>query len=387
MMKLNGLIWGGDMIITICPDSYKGSLTSNEASEIMKKACLKIMPEAKIFAKPMADGGEGTVDTLIKATGGRQIFKKVTNALGKQVSTYYGVDAEGKVAFLEIANIAGIAQLKDEERNPYRTTSYGVGEMLLNILDEGIQKIIIGLGGSATVDGGIGFLQALGVTFYDEAGVELNGFGADLLKVNRIDFSNLDERLKHVEIQVAADVRNPLYGRQGASYVFGPQKGATNEQVQQLDTALERYSSYIEAELGKTFNDIEGAGAAGGLGFALASIGGKLTSGAELIGHFLQIEDAIKKSDLVLTGEGKSDEQTLYGKVPNYISQIAKKYDVPVILISGSVENYERLHEHFTAAFSILNKPMTLKDAIENVEQLLYNQTVNLLQFFKTIRR
>lgn len=375
------------MQITICPDSFKGSLSAKEVSNIMAEACSRVMPNATFEIKPMADGGEGTVDALVYSTNGEFIYKEVTNAIGKRIKTYYGTDENRKTAYLEVANIAGLTQLQDHEKNPFNTTTYGLGEMIKHALDDGFNELVIGLGGSATNDGGLGLLQALGVKFFDDEGGQVGKIGKDLLNIKRVDFTGLDQRISQTKIDIASDVEQPLCGKNGASFVFGPQKGATIEQVKILDHALERYATLIEKQVGKQLKDIPGAGAAGGLGFALMSIGGVITSGAKLVSDVMNLEKSIKNSQLVITGEGKSDEQTLFGKVPSYVATLANKYEVPVILISGSVDGTKKLREKFTAVFSIVNRPMKLAEAIELSEQLLFNQVENVMKLIKTMKQ
>ncbi|MGM8216080.1 glycerate kinase family protein [Bacillaceae bacterium W0354] len=373
------------MYITICPDSFKGSLSANEVASRMAQACFEIFPSAKLTLKPMADGGEGTVEALVKATAGKRILKQVMNALGGKCKAVFGVDQQEETVFIEVANIAGLVQVPQDQRNPFHTTSYGLGEMLIHVLDEGFNKVVIGLGGSATNDGGLGFLQALGAKFFDKKNNEVGFFGRDLIRVSRVDFSQIDRRVYEAEIHVATDVDNPLCGERGASNVFGPQKGATPDQVKQLDRALDNFSQLVEEEVGRRLAKVPGAGAAGGLGFALLSVGAQLVSGAELVAKTIALEESIRESDFVLTGEGKSDEQTLYGKAPGYVAKLAKKHGVPAILISGAVERNKDLQELFLATFSIINRPLTLQDAIKNSDQLLYEQTKNVIKLFGAV--
>lgn len=323
------------MNVVIAPDSFKGSLSAKEISLIMKKSCLDVFPDAEVILKPMADGGEGTLDSLLFTTKGKRLHIPCTGPLGEKIKAPVGILGDGKTAVIEVASVSGITQVPEHKRNPYRTTTYGIGQCIQFVLDQGLRNIVIGLGGSATNDGGMGMLSALGAQFFSEDNEKPGMFGYDLLKIARVDLSRLDERLRHTRILIASDVRNPLCGQQGASHVYGPQKGATRDQVLQLDRALDRYSNLLEKQTGIQAKHTPGAGAAGGLGFALLSLGAKIKSGAELIASYSHLEETVAGADLVLTGEGQSDRQTFYGKAPGYVAQLCKKYGVPSILLSG----------------------------------------------------
>ncbi len=371
------------MKITVAPDSFKGSLSASQAAKIIKKAIKNSLLSAEVTLKPMADGGEGTLDTLIEVLGGNKINIVCKGPLGNNIHTYYGVINE-ETAIIEIAKICGLTLIQNEDRNPEKTTSYGVGEVICDVIDRGFTRIIIGLGGSATNDGGYGMLNALGVKGFDENGRELSYFGSDLYKLKRLDWSRFDSRVENIIISVANDVNNPLCGQNGASYIYGKQKGGTKEQIKKLDEALFNYSNEVAEYTKRNLQNNEGSGAAGGLGFALSSIGAKLTPGAKLIGNKINLQSSIASADLVITGEGKSDHQTLNGKAPIYVSHLAKKYTKPIILISGSVQNdNQALTNAFTSVFSITNKPMTLDDAMNQVEKLLYNQIIQVMTLIK----
>ncbi len=374
------------MNIVIAPDSFKGSLTSNEVTNIMERSIKDQYPDFNVTKKPMADGGEGTIDSLLSATKGESVPITCTGPLGKDINTTYAI-IDSKTAIIECANIAGLIQVPVDERNPDHTTTYGIGETIIDALDKGCTSFIIGLGGSATNDGGLGMLQALGMKAWDENDQKVDRFGKDLLHIQKVSFSELDPRLKDINIKVASDVDNPLCGKFGASAVYGPQKGATKEQVEQYDLALHRYSDLIESVVGQSVKKTPGAGAAGGLGFALLSIGAELVSGAKLIAEAMNMEDAIKDADLVITGEGQSDEQTLYGKAPGYIASLAKKHHVPVVLISGSLGNVDKLGELFAGCFSITNRPLTLEECMEQANILLYEQTKQVVQLIRSVRK
>lgn len=371
--------------IVIAPDSFKDSLSATRAAEIMKKAVVDIFPDCEVITKPMADGGEGTLDALLESSGGLRIPVSCTGPLGEKIKTSYGI-VNGQTAVIEYAMVAGLTQVPTSQRDPDFTTSFGLGEVMLDALEKGCTSFILGVGGSATNDGGLGMLQALGMKAWDKHGNEVNGFGRDLLLIDRVSFAAMDARLQTVEIQVACDVDNPLCGPRGASVIYGPQKGATDEQVKQFDDAMGRFASLIENELGQSFRDNAGAGAAGGMGFALLAIGAQLVSGAELIAGTADLEKWVKHACLVITGEGQSDEQTLYGKAPGYIAMLAQNYGVPIVLISGSLAgDLDVLRAQFVGCFSIINQPMSLESCIENTEKLLFEQTKSVVHFMHSV--
>lgn len=373
------------MNIVIAPDSYKGSLTSLQVSEIMKKAIRDVNKDYHVTMKPMADGGEGTLDALLMSGKGERIPILCTGPLGEKINTTYAI-VDSKTAIFECASIAGLVQVPMDKRNPDLTTSYGLGEAMIAALDKGCSSFVIGLGGSATNDGGLGMLLALGMKAWDEQGNVVGPFGKDVHHVRKVSFSDMDVRLKEVSIKVACDVDNPLCGEKGATNVYGPQKGATKEQIHNYDQALNLYGDAIESIICKSIKDFPGAGAAGGLGFALLTIGATLVSGAELLANAMNMEEAIEKADLVITGEGQSDEQTLYGKAPGYIAELAKKHHIPIVLISGSLDgDLDKLRERFAGCFSIINKPLSLEECIEQAELLLYEQTKQVIHLMGVI--
>ncbi|WP_172371746.1 glycerate kinase [Sporosarcina jiandibaonis] len=374
------------MNIVIAPDSFKGSLTSIQVINIMKKAIKNVNPNYIVIEKPMADGGEGTIESLLTATKGEKFPIKCLGPLGEEIHTIYAI-VELNTTVIECASIAGLTQVPINKRNPDITTSFGIGEAIIKALDKGCTSFIIGLGGSATNDGGLGMLLALGMKAWDQYGKEIGPFGRDVHHISRISFSELDSRLAEVDIKIASDVDNPLCGEKGASAVYGPQKGATLAQVKKYDLALDHFGDLIEAAVHKSIKTIPGAGAAGGLGFALLAIGANITSGAELLADAVNMEDAIRNADLVITGEGQSDEQTLYGKAPGYIASLATKHNVPVVLISGSLKDVEKLSSSFAGCFSIINKPLSLESCMEHADSLLYEQTKQIVQLASVIRQ
>ncbi len=327
------------MRIIIAPDSFKGSLTAAEVAASIERGVKRVLPQAETIPVPLADGGEGTVDALVSATGGRLVTKEVTGPLGERVKASYGLLGDGETAVIEMAAASGLPLVPLEKRNPMLTTTYGTGELILAALDEGCRRIIIGIGGSATNDGGAGMAQALGVKLLDEEGLDIPYGAAGLARLDRIDISSLDRRLAQVEVLVACDVDNPLTGPRGAARVYGPQKGADPQMVEELDQILERFAAIILRDLGKDVKDIPGAGAAGGLGAGLmAFLNGRLAPGVELVLAAVKLEERIQKgADLVITGEGAINEQTVYGKTPIGVAKLAKRYHLPVIAIAGSI--------------------------------------------------
>lgn len=363
------------MKIVIAPDSYKESLTAMEVAVAIENGFRHVLPEAEYIKLPMADGGEGTVQSLVDATGGDIIQHKVTGPLGEQVDAFFGLMGDGKVAIIEMAAASGLHLVAPEQRNPLQTTTYGTGELIKAVLDKGAKHIIVGIGGSATNDGGIGMAQALGIKLLDTYGKEIGYGGGALARLATIDMSELDPRLANVKLEVACDVDNPLCGEKGASAVFGPQKGATPEMVMQLDANLEHYAEIIKTQLGTDVKDMAGAGAAGGLGAALLGLlNASLRPGIEIVMDAVNLVDVIADADLVITGEGRIDSQTIHGKTPIGVARTAKKYNKPVIGIAGCLSNdCHVVHDHgIDAVFSVVPRSVSLaealKDAAENVE-------------------
>lgn len=362
------------MKILIAPDKMKYSLPAPEVAEYIRKGIVKVFPDAEFIITPLADGGEGTARALTTATGGHLVAVPVHDALQREIKAYYGITSDGETAIIEIAAASGIEHLKPEERNPLLTTSYGSGELIKAALDSGCKKFIIGLGGSATNDGGAGLTQALGAKLLDAAGKEISYGGGSLDNLHTIDITGMDVRLKNCSYTVACDVKNPLTGNNGASYVFGPQKGATAEMIVQLDSNLKHYAKVIKKSLGKDVEELPGAGAAGGLGAGLkAFLNAELTPGFEIVAELTGLEEQIKKADIVVTAEGKTDSSTLSGKVPYGVAQLAKKHQKPVLLFTGTIGNgSDKLYDAgITSIIPIVNKPMALEEAIPNTPQLL----------------
>jgi glycerate kinase len=362
------------MKIVIAPDSFKESLSALQVANAIEKGFRDVFPEAEYVKIPMADGGEGTVHALVDATGGTVVEKRVTGPLGEQVNAFFGLLGGGKTAVIEMAAASGLHLVPKEKRNPLITTTRGTGELIRAALDVGVEHIIIGIGGSATNDGGAGMIQALGGRLLDRHGNEIAYGGGSLSQLATIDLSHLDPRLKNVKIEVACDVDNPLIGPRGASVVFGPQKGATPEMAQQLDENLSHYANIIEQTLGKQIQDVPGAGAAGGLGAGLlAFLEAELRRGIEIVLDAVQFDKRVKDASLVITGEGRIDGQTIYGKTPVGVAKAAKKYNIPVIGLAGSLsDDSDIVLEHgIDALYSIVPGVIPLSKAFENAEYYL----------------
>ncbi|MDW4510658.1 glycerate kinase [Priestia megaterium] len=368
------------MKIVIAPDSFKESLTALNVCEAVEKGIRTHFPNAEISKVPMADGGEGTVQSLVDATGGQIIQAKVTGPLGKEVEAFYGILGDGKAAVIEMAAASGLHHVPVDKRNPFITTTRGTGELILKALDHKVKHIIIGIGGSATNDGGAGMAKALGAKLIDANGAEIKEGGGSLNQLAAIDLTNLDSRLAEVKVEVACDVDNPLTGETGASAVFGPQKGATPDIVKQLDRNLAHYAAVIEKEMDIHIQNVPGAGAAGGLGGGLlAFLSAELKPGVDIVIEATQLESYIKDADLVITGEGRIDGQTIYGKTPIGVAKTAKKHSVPVIAIAGSIgAGSEAVYEHgISALFSVVPGAVDLSEAlakaVENIERTAKN--------------
>lgn len=371
------------MKILIAPDSFKGSLSAIEVCDNIEIGIRKVCKNIDIIKVPMADGGEGTLEALIHSTNGSIYEKKVKDPLFREALGKYGILGDEKTALIEMARVSGLPLLTREERNPMNTTTYGTGELILEALNRGCRNFIIGIGGSATIDGGIGMAAALGVKFKDENNKELAPIGSSLSKIRYIDISMIDKRIKESRFTIASDVDNPLYGKEGAAYVYGPQKGADKDMVIELDKGLENYSNIIKRDLAKDIKDIKGGGAAGGLGAGLmVFLNGEMKSGIDIVIESTQLEEKIKSVDLVITGEGSIDYQTQFGKTSYGVAKLAKKYNKPLIAICGSIgEGVESLYDDgFTSIFSIGDKPMTLEESMERTPELLEKITENIMR-------
>lgn len=358
------------MKVVVAIDSLKGSLSSMEAGLAIKEGVLAAQPDAEVIVKPLADGGEGTTDALIEGMNGERIDLTVTGPMHTPVDAYYGYLRETNTSVMEMASAAGITLVPDKEKNPLLATSYGVGEMIIDAIQRGCRNFIIGIGGSITNDGGIGMLKALGVRFLDEKGEDAGEGGQALAKVACIDLSGLNPLLKECHIQVACDVNNPLCGESGSTYVYGPQKGVTEDMKKTLDEAMAHFARVTSESLENDYMNTPGAGAAGGLGFAfLAYVGATLTPGIELILDAVGLEDELSGADVVVTGEGRLDFQTAMGKAPVGVARLAKKYNARVVAFAGSVTKEATAcnKEGIDAFFPILRGVCTLADAMDPV--------------------
>lgn len=359
--------------IVIAPDSFKGSISAKEACDAIESGIKRVSNNVDIVKIPMADGGEGTVQSLVDCKKGKLIYKKVLDPLGNPMEASLGF-IDNNTAVIEMASASGLPLVQMDKRNPLITTTYGTGELIKHGLDLGARKFIIGIGGSATVDGGVGMLQALGIKFLDERGFEIGFGGGSLGKIHSIDMTSIDSRINESEFLIACDVDNPLLGKEGSARIFGPQKGATKEMVEILEENLRNFSQLTQSFLDKDYSKYPGAGAAGGLGFGFISfLKSRLVRGIDIIIEETNLENYIKTSSLVITGEGQIDSQSLHGKTPIGIANVAKKYNVPTIVLAGTIDkNIDRIYkEGVTSVFSILKAPVTLEYAVENTFSLL----------------
>ena len=375
------------MKVVIAIDSLKGSLSSMEAGTAIKDGILAAKPDAEVIVKPLADGGEGTTDALIEGMNGERIDLTVTGPMHTPVDAYYGYLKDTNTAVMEMASAAGITLVPDEEKNPLLATSYGVGEMINDAIQRGCRNFIIGIGGSVTNDGGIGMLKALGVRFLDENGEDAGEGGQALAKVARIDVSGMNPLLKECHIQVACDVNNPLCGENGSTYVYGPQKGVTEDMKKTLDEAMAHFARVTSETLENDYMNTPGAGAAGGLGYAfLAYTGAALTPGIELILDAVGLEEELSGADVVVTGEGRLDFQTAMGKAPVGVARLAKKYNAKVIAFAGSVTKEATAcnKEGIDAFFPILRSVCTLAEAMDPVAAR-NNMTATVEQVFRLL--
>jgi len=381
------------MHIMTAPDSFKGSLTASEVATAMTIGIKRVFPTAKIDKVPIADGGEGTVEALITATKGKFIETIVENPLGKPIKALWGMLGDGSTAVIEMATASGLLLIAEQDRNVRLASTYGTGQLIKAALDQGAERIIIGIGGSATNDGGAGMASALGVRFFDATNQLLNKGGAALAQLDHIDMQQLDSRLAQTEILIASDVNNPLCGEKGASAVYGPQKGATPAIVKELDAALAHYNEIAKRDIGIDVNSMAGSGAAGGLGAGLILFTpGKMKNGIELILDALHFDNLIEDVDLIITGEGHTDFQTAHGKAPVGIAQCAKKYNIPVICLSGALGKgaEEVLQQGVSALASATASPMTLENCMKNAKTLLENateRTCHLLQIGMQLKK
>lgn len=362
------------MKIVIAPDSWKESLSALQVATQIETGFRDIFPDAQYVKLPVADGGEGTVDAMVAATGGQRISLRVTGPQGYPIDAFYGLSGDGRCAIIEMAAASGLEGVPPAQRDALTATSWGTGELIRDALDRGIERIIIGIGGSATNDGGAGMVQALGARLLDNAGNQIGFGGAALAQLDVIDISGLDARIARCRIEVACDVTNPLTGENGASVVFGPQKGATPEQVSLLDHALTHYAAVIKRCLHCDVMALPGGGAAGGMGAGLVAFcQADLRPGIEIVTEALGLDALVRDATLVITGEGRIDSQTIHGKVPVGVARVAKRYNKPVIAIAGSLtRDADVVHQHgVDSIFSVIYRICSLEDALENAAENL----------------
>lgn len=360
------------MKIIAVPDSFKGSMCAATAAQAIERGAKEANPETEVIRLPISDGGEGFVDALIAAKNGRKLTYSVHDPLGRKIDASFGLIDGDRTAVIEVAAASGLPLLLPEERDPICTSTFGTGELILAALDQGCDQILIGLGGSATNDGGIGMAQALGYEFYDANANKVAPYSPQWLDITRINSQHRDERLDRVRFLAACDVETVLYGAEGASYIFGPQKGAKPDQVKRLDKMLEKLAYILESDLGVNIHMLSGGGAAGGLGAGMAAfIGAELVPGADLVLRTIEFEQYLKNCDLVITGEGQTDGQSVLGKAPAVVAKMAAAHGVPAICISGGLaQGYEDLKKSGIAAlFSIAPGPCDLDTAMLKAEE------------------
>ncbi len=379
------------MKVVLAFDSFKGSLSSLEVANSFSKGVKKIFPNANILSFSMADGGEGTVQSLVDGSkNGKLVEVKVKNPLMQEIKAEYGI-LEDKTAIIEMASASGLPLIAENERNPLKTTTFGTGQLIKDAIEKGVRNFIIGIGGSATNDAGIGMLNALGYDFLDQNDNKLEPIGQNLVKIAKVSSQNVIKELKDCNFTIACDVNNPLHGTNGAAYVFAPQKGANQDMVKELDLGLQSFAKVVKNYNNKDVASVEGAGAAGGLGFGfVAFLNTKLQKGIDIVTERLLLEDAIKDANMVITGEGRIDCQSMMGKVPTGVSLLAKKYNIPTIAIGGCVnEDIENIYDYgITSTFAIINKAMSLQEAMdkEKAELLVANTAENIFRLIAKLK-
>ncbi|QJW48573.1 glycerate kinase [bacterium BFN5] len=374
------------MKIVVAPDSFKGSVSALGVASAMERGILQVFPAAEVVKLPIADGGEGTVEALVTATGGQMIEADVIGPLGAPIKAYWGILGDAETAVIEMAAASGLPLVPVDKRDPRITTTYGTGQLMKAALDKGLRKIIIGIGGSATNDGGTGMAKALGVKFLDRSGNELSPGGKALADLVDIDVTGLDSRLQQASIMVACDVDNPLCGERGASAVYGPQKGATPAMVAELDAALRVYAQVAEAATGKAVTNLPGAGAAGGLGAGLLLFtSAQLRPGVDIVLESAGFPAMVEGADLVLTGEGRTDFQTAFGKAPVGVAKVAKQFGVPVVCLAGGLGQGadDVLAQGIDGLMSVVPQPMSLDECMDCGEMLIEAGTARLCRLIQ----
>jgi len=374
------------MKVVIAPDSFKDSLSASRVARAIARGWKEVFPDAETILCPMADGGEGTIEAVLEVCNGQWREKTVIGPLGEKVQAKWGWLENQKIAIIEMAQASGIQLVPTSQRDACHSTTFGTGQLILDALDAGAKDIILTVGGSATNDGGTGLLSALGARLLDSKQQVLEAGGLALKNLSKIDLTHFDPRIQQTRFLLAADVTNPLCGPNGASHIFGPQKGASPAQVQRLDEALAHFADVSAQLLGSDKRDEAGSGAAGGLGFAAKSyLNAEFKAGVEVVAELNQLANKISNADWVITGEGKFDQQTLNGKTVFGVSRFAKMKNIPVIVIAGTLgEGYQALYQHgVTAAFSLTNGPITLEQACENASELIFERTIDIARLIK----
>ncbi|WP_122613909.1 glycerate kinase [Pseudomonas viridiflava] len=374
------------MKIVIAPDSFKDSLSAQAVADAIASGLAEVWPDAELVKCPMADGGEGTIEAVLDACEGQWMSAQVSGPLGDSVSAQWGWLAQSRTAIIEMAMASGLQLLTLKQRDACLTSTEGTGQLISAALDAGAQRVILAIGGSATNDGGSGMLSALGARFLDRNDQPLPRGGRALTDLARIDLSDLDPRLANVRVEIAADVDNPLCGPTGASHIFGPQKGASPDQVLALDAALAHFADHSARTLGRDLRDSPGSGAAGGMGFAAkAYLNASFRAGVEVVADLTGLEQALVGADLVITGEGRFDAQTLRGKTPLGVARVAQRQRIPVIVLAGTLgEGYEQLYRHgISAAFALTSGPMDLEHACREAPRLLQERARDVARVWR----
>ena len=372
------------MKILVAPQEFKGSISALSVAEAAKTGVIRVFPEAEVVLCPVADGGDGTLETLVEVSGGEVRTCSVQNPIGETITAQWGAMGDGVTAVIEMARTSGLALLSLDERDPLNSSTFGLGQAILEALNQGFRKFIVGIGGSATNDAGAGMAQALGATLLNAEGKSIPFGGAALADLRSIDISKMDTRIENSQFMVACDVSNPLTGDEGASAVYGPQKGATPEMVAQLDNALLNFAEIVKKDIGKNVSEISGAGAAGGLGAGmLAFMGAELKAGVDIVLETVQLREKLSDVDLVITGEGGMDFQTVYNKAPIGVARIAGEFNIPTIAIAGLLgQNFTVVHDHgIRAATSIVDGPISLEESLERASELISSSVEESLRF------
>lgn len=378
------------MKVVIAPDSFKGSLSAREAAQAIENGIKKADSNIQMVLVPVADGGEGTMDSLVAATNGKLVEVRSSDPFGNPVTASYGCLGNRKVCVIELASASGICLVSKEQLNPMKASTYGTGEVIKQALDDGYREFILAIGGSATNDGGIGMLQALGMKLVDESGEVLGEGGQALGKISAIDDHGWDKRISESNFLIASDVANPFVGENGASYIFGPQKGATEEMLKTLEAGMLNWAEVIKMHTGIEVHHLSGAGAAGGVGGALmAFFPSTIQRGVDVVLAYSELEQSLQHADLVITGEGKIDGQTAQGKTPMGVAQAAKQKGIPTIVLTGAIgEGIETLYQYgIESIHSIVNRPMTVMEAMDNASDLLAHASEQVIRAYRCGKR